>query len=154
PDSPSVTDVDIYLREFLMDGRVIDIPFWQRWLLINLVIVPTRAPQSAKAFQELWHREGGSPLKIYGMKTQELLQQTLGNDFQVELAMRYQNPSLQSVLSKFKDKGIEELVVIPLYPQYASASMGSTIEKVFEILKSWEVVPTVKVISQFFDHPL
>jgi len=154
PDSPSVPDVAKYLREFLMDGRVIDIPFWRRWLLINLVIVPTRSPQSAKAFQELWHKEGGSPLKMHGLRSAELLQNSLGNDFQVEFAMRYQNPSLKSVLLRFRDKGLNELIVIPLYPQFASASTGSTLEKVMDEMKRWETTPTLKIISQFSDHPL
>jgi protoporphyrin/coproporphyrin ferrochelatase len=155
PDSPSVPDVATYLREFLMDGRVIDVPFLQRWALINLIIVPTRAPQSAKAFQELWHIAGGSsPLKTHGLRSAELLQQALGNDYQVELAMRYQNPSLKSVLLKFKDKGFQKLVIIPLYPQYASASTGSTIEKVMEETKAWQVIPSLKIVSQFFEHPL
>jgi ferrochelatase len=153
PDSPSVPDVAKYLREFLMDERVIDIPFWRRWLLINLIIVPTRSPQSAKAFQELWHKEGGSPLKMHGLRSTELLQAALGNDFQVEFAMRYQNPNLKSVLASLKNKGFKELIVIPLYPQFASASTGSTLEKVIDDMKKWETTPTLKIISQFPDHP-
>lgn len=153
PDSPSVPDVRKYLREFLMDGRVIDIPFWKRWLLINLIIAPFRAPQSAKGYHELWTKDG-SPLKFYGQETEKLLQKALGDKYQVVLAMRYQNPSMASALAQFKDKGLEQIVVIPLYPQYASASTGSTIEKFFEEIKGWEVIPTVKVISQFFAHPM
>ncbi len=153
PDSPFVVDVRKYLREFLMDGRVIDIPWWRRWLLINLIIAPFRAPQSAKGYHELWTKQG-SPLKVYGEQSTILLQQALGPDFQVELAMRYQSPSIRTALDKFKGKGIGELIVIPLYPQYASASTGSTIEKVMEELKGWEVIPTIKIISQFLDHPL
>jgi protoporphyrin/coproporphyrin ferrochelatase len=151
PDSPSVPDVRKYLREFLMDGRVIDIPFWRRWLLINLIIAPFRAPQSAKGYHELWTKEG-SPLKVYGEQTAKLLQEALGVNFQVELGMRYQSPSIESVLKRFK--GVKELIVIPLYPQYASASTGSTQEEVMRLLKGSEVIPTVRFISQFCDHPL
>ena len=153
PDSPAVSDVRKYLREFLMDGRVIDIPFWRRFLLIHLIIAPFRAPQSAKGYQELWTKEG-SPLKVYGEKLQGLLQQDLGGEYQVALAMRYQSPSIASVLAQFKDKGLEQIITIPLYPQYASASTGSTIEKFMQEIKQWEVIPTIKVISQFFEHPL
>src|SRR5580692_5580040 len=98
PDSPSVGDVRKYLREFLMDRRVIDIPYWRRFLLINFIIAPFRAPESAKGYHELWTKEG-SPLKVYGHKLEKLLQETLGVDFQVKLAMRYQSPSIKSVLS-------------------------------------------------------
>ncbi len=153
PDSPSVGDVRKYLREFLMDRRVIDIPFWRRFLLINLIIAPFRAPVSAKAYQELWTPEG-SPLKVYGQKLEALLQQALGNGFDVKLAMRYQSPSIKSVLPHFKDKGFKQLIIIPLYPQYASSSSGSTMEEVMKVIKPWEVVPEIKLISQFFDHPL
>jgi protoporphyrin/coproporphyrin ferrochelatase len=153
PDSPSVPDVRKYLREFLMDGRVIDIPAFNRWFLINFVIAPFRAPQSAKGYHELWTKEG-SPLKVYGEKLCNLVQKTLGENYHVVLGMRYQNPSIHHALKEFKDKGFEKIIVVPLYPQYASASTGSTIEKVMDEMKSWEVVPTVKIISQFFEHPL
>jgi len=153
PDSPAVTDVRKYLREFLMDSRVIDIPFYKRWPLINFVIAPFRAPQSSKGYRELWMKEG-SPLKVYGEAVAKFLQQALGEEYQVVLAMRYQNPSIRSALNQMKGKGLDRIVVIPLYPQYASASTGSTIEKFMQEIKKWEVVPTVKVISQFLEHPL
>src|ERR1700733_7353053 len=149
PDSPSVADVRKYLREFLMDARVIDIPFWRRFLLIHFVIAPFRAPQSAKGYHELWTPEG-SPLKVHGQKFEGLLQQALGADFLVKLAMRYQSPSIRSVLSHFEGKGFKQLIVIPLYPQYASSSSGSTMEEVMKVVKGWEVVPEIKIISQFF----
>jgi len=153
PDSPSVSDVRKYLREFLMDRRVIDIPFWRRFLLINLIIAPFRAPQSAKGYQELWTAQG-SPLKVYGQKLEALLLKTLGPAFEVKLAMRYQSPGIKQVVAHFRDKGFKQLVVIPLYPQYASSSTGSTMEEVMDGIKGWEVIPEIKMISQFFDHPL
>lgn len=153
PDSPSVGDVRKYLREFLMDGRVIDIPYWRRFLLIHLIIAPFRAPQSAKAYHELWTAEG-SPLKIYGQKLEDLLQYSLGDAFSVKLAMRYQSPSIKDVLKNFENRGFKKLIIIPLYPQYASSSSGSTVEEVMRVIKSWEVIPEIKIVSQFFDHPL
>jgi len=153
PDSPSVANVRKYLREFLMDKRVIDIPFWRRFLLINFIIAPFRAPQSAKGYRELWMPQG-SPLKVYGQGLEVLLQIALGNDFEVKLAMRYQSPSIKSVLSQFKDKGFKQLIMVPLYPQYASSSSGSTMEEVMNVLKGWEVIPQIKMVSQFFDHLL
>ncbi|MBF0503527.1 MAG: ferrochelatase [Candidatus Omnitrophica bacterium] len=153
PDSPSIADVRKYLREFLMDARVMDIPFWSRFLLVHLVIAPFRAPQSAKAYRMLWTPQG-SPLKFYGNEVQKLLQQALGEGFQVELAMRYQNPGIKDVLSRLKTTALKSLTVIPLYPQYAGASSGSTIQEVMKEIKKWEVIPDLKLISRFFDDPL
>ncbi len=85
PDSPSTSDVRKYLREFLMDERVIDIPFWKRWLLVQLIIAPFRAPKSAKVYGELW-QERGSPLMFYGTDLRNLLQEALGNQYKVVLA--------------------------------------------------------------------
>lgn len=153
PDSPAVGDVRRYLREFLLDGRVIDIPFWRRWLLVNLIIAPFRAVSSAKAYHELWTPEG-SPLKVYGERITGLLQQSLGSDYKVVLGMRYQSPDIRSALEHFRNKGFSEIIVIPLYPQYASASTGSTAEKVMEEMKDWEVVPSVRIVNQFLEHPL
>jgi len=154
PDSPSVVDVRKYLCEFLMDARVIGIPFWRRFLLVHLIIVPFRVLKSAQAYRELWKQEQGFPLKIYGQEVQKLLQQALGEGFQVELAMRYQNPGIREVLSRFKDRNLKSLIVIPLYPQYACATSVSTLEAVMKEIKEWEVIPQVVVINQFFDHPL
>jgi protoporphyrin/coproporphyrin ferrochelatase len=153
PDSPSVSDVRKYLREFLMDGRVIDVPWLQRFFLINFIIAPFRAPASAKLYKELWTQDG-SPLKVYGLHLRKLLAQMLGPDYHVAFAMRYQRPSIKAVMDQLKGQALSELIVIPLYPQYASASTGSTIERVMEEIKRWEVVPTVKVVSQFHEHPL
>jgi len=153
PDSPSLADVRKYLREFLMDARVISIPFWLRFLLVHSIIVPFRAFKSAKGYRQLWTPQG-SPLKVYGQEVQKLLQQALGEGFQVELAMRYQNPSIREVLFHFKDKNLKKLIVIPLYPQYACATSASSVEEVMKEIKKWEVVPQLKVVKQFYDHPL
>src|SRR4051812_40254093 len=153
PDSPSVGDVRKYLREFLMDKRVIDIPVINRFFLINGIIAPFRAPKSAKIYKELWE-ERGSPLLFYGLDLKKLLQQSLGNDYLVSFGMRYQNPSLLSAMDELKNKGLEKIIVIPLFPQYASASTGSAIENVMDIIKTWEVIPEMKIISNFADHPL
>lgn len=151
PDSPSVKDVRRYLFEFLNDPRVIDIPTIVRFFLVNLIIVPFRAPKSAKIYKQLW-TEKGSPILIYGKSVKEKLQQSLGKGFDVELAMRYKNPSLESVLERMCKKNYEKIVVIPLFPQYASASTGSVQEKVMKIISRWWVIPEIKFISQFYDN--
>jgi len=149
PDSPSVKDVRRYLREFLNDPRVIDIPAIARFFLMNFVIVPFRAPKSAKIYKELW-TEDGSPILFYGRSVQKKLQQVLGNNFEVELAMRYQNPGLDEVLAQMEKKNYEKIIVVPLFPQYASATTGSIIEKVMKIISKWFIIPEIKIISQFY----
>jgi ferrochelatase len=153
PDSTKTSDVRKYLREFLMDWRVIDIPFLNRWMLINFIIAPFRAPKSAHEYKKLWE-EKGSPLLFHGIELQKLVQEALGPDYVVGFGMRYQNPSIEKAVEIFKDKGIEKLIVLPLYPQYASASTGSSIEEVMKVIGQWQVIPELKIISNFCDHPL
>jgi len=151
PNSPSVKDVRIYLREFLMDKYVIDLPYLTRWFLVNVIIAVFRAPKSAKIYQQLWTDEG-SPLLVYGKKVRSLLQQEIGDNINVYLAMRYQNPSIKNVLKEVKKEGITDLVVIPLYPQYASSSTKSSIEKVKEELKKANYELNVKFIENFLTN--
>jgi ferrochelatase len=153
PDSPSIPDVRKYLQEFLMDRRVIDIPLVNRFFLINGIIAPFRAPKSAKVYKELW-TERGSPLLFYGLDLKKLVQESLGSDYLVSFGMRYQNPTLESAIDELKDKGLDKIVILPLFPQYASASTGSAVEKALDIIKNWEVIPELKIIANFADHPL
>src|SRR5687767_10209930 len=108
PDSPAVADVRKYLDEFLMDPRVIDINPISRALLIKGIIVPFRGPKSAKSYKAIWN-EHGSPLLYYSRRSAELLQEKLGKEFHVELAMRYQSPSIDSALKSFFDKKIFDI---------------------------------------------
>ncbi|RZT93299.1 ferrochelatase [Ancylomarina subtilis] len=152
PKSPNVKDVRSYLKEFLNDKRVIDIPWLLRKILVNLIIIPFRAKSSSKIYKKLWTSEG-SPLLIYGESVKSKLQAQLGDNYQVELAMRYNEPSLPKVLGKIKNEMPERLIIFPMYPQYASSSTGSTIERVMELMKPWEVIPEVNIINQFFEDP-
>ena len=152
PDSPNTPDVRKYLRQFLMDGRVIDFPFIARWPLVNLIIAPFRAPKSAKIYKELWTPEG-SPLKVYGFAVEKLLQEALGSDFVVKLAMRYQSPSIEAGLDEFKKMGFSKIVVVPFFPQYASASTGSVYEEVMRLLTKWQVMPELRFVNNFMNHP-
>lgn len=152
PDSPSTGDVRRYLREFLTDGRVIDIPSLKRFLLVNLIIAPFRAPRSAASYREIWDPEKGSPLLYYSIRQQELLQEKLGDDYHIELAMRYQNPSIASALEKLRQVPVGSIHVIPLFPQYASASTGSVHQKVMEIVSRWQIVPDISFLNSFHDH--
>jgi len=152
PDSPHPKDVYRYLVEFLTDERVIDIPWLQRQLLVRGIIIPSRYKQSAHSYQQIWTSDG-SPLMVYSKKVCHALQNTLGNNFHVELAMRYQNPSLEKGLMNTLTKNIRHLIILPLFPQYASASTGSVYQKCMEILKKQNNLPKITFIDSFADHP-
>ena len=155
PDSPKTKDVRRYLTEFLNDPRVIDINPIGRALLVNGIIVPFRAPKSAKIYKELWDMwDGESPLLTFGEKLKTEIQKAFeGKNITVELAMRYQNPSLNSVLSRMEKVGYDQIIILPLFPHYASASTGSAVEKTLQLIKKWWVIPDLKIVSSFFDHP-
>jgi ferrochelatase len=152
PNSPSVADVRKYLREFLMDGRVIDINPIGRFFLVNGIIAPFRAPKSAKTYKELWTPKG-SPLMFYGVELADLLQKALGEDYVVALGMRYQNPSIESALEKLKSQAIHKIIVLPLFPQYASATTGSVHQEVMRIVSKWQLIPQLVMIDSYPNHP-
>jgi len=151
PDSPSVSDVRSYLSQFLNDPRVIDIPWLLRKILVNLIIVPFRAPKSAKIYKELW-TEQGSPIITHGESVKHLLQEKLGVEYNVELAMRYKNPSVPSVLEKIRKTNPNKIIILPLFPHYASASTGSALQEVMDVIRKWWVIPELSFISQYWDH--
>ncbi|MCZ8021062.1 MAG: ferrochelatase [Cyclobacteriaceae bacterium] len=153
PDSPSVSDVRSYLSQFLNDPRVIDIPWLLRKILVNGIIVPFRAPKSAKVYKELW-TENGSPLLFHSKNVKNLLQKELAEEYEVFLAMRYKNPSIPDVLEEMRWKNFDKIIVVPMFPQYASASTGSALEEVMRELCKWWVIPEIRMISQYYNHPL
>ncbi len=150
PDNSTVPAVRKYLSEFLNDPRVIDIPYILRKFLVNIIIVPFRAPKSAKIYQQMW-TDKGSPLLIYSESVKEKLQDKLGDNYRVELAMRYQNPGMDSVLGRMKIDNYKKIIIIPLFPQYASASTGSAIDKALKIIRKWWVIPELSIVNQFYD---
>jgi protoporphyrin/coproporphyrin ferrochelatase len=152
PDAPTVPAVRKYLREFLMDGRVIDIPVVLRFILVQGIIAPFRAPKSTKIYKEVWLKEG-SPLKIYGYELAHKLQDLMGTDYVVKLAMRYQSPSIAPAIREFIDEQVDKIVVVPLFPQYASASSGSVIEKVMSELSKYQTIPETSFVGPFHSHP-
>lgn len=151
PDNPTTADVRRYLTEFLMDPRVMDIPYWGRTFLVKGAIVPKRAPLSAATYRTIWDEQKGSPLMYYSELQRELLQKELGDDYHVELAMRYQNPSIASALKKMERMRFESIRIIPLFPQYASATTGSVIDKVMEQMRTWQYFPQVTFVSNYCD---
>lgn len=151
PDSPRTPDVRRYLRQFLMDPRVIDIPAWRRWLIVNLLILPFRPRSSAEAYRKIW-TEAGSPLLLYSQELTRRVQARLGPEIEVELGMRYGRPAIGEAMGNLRRRGVHRLIVFPLYPQYSSAATGSSLEAVFkEAARLWNV-PSLQVIPPFYDH--
>jgi ferrochelatase len=152
PDSPEPRDVGRYLRQFLMDDRVIDVPAWRRWLLVNLLIVPFRTKHSSAAYRLVW-TDRGSPLLFHSRDLQHKVQQILGPSVTVELGMRYGTPSIESAMQRLTDAGVDRIAVVPLYPQYSSAANGSSIQRVNESVSGNWNTPHLQFIPPFFDHP-
>ncbi|MGE4586405.1 MAG: ferrochelatase [Mangrovibacterium sp.] len=153
PDEPTISSVRRYLYSFLNDRRVIDLPLILHKLLVNLIIVPFRAPKSVRLYKLLWTPEG-SPLKVFSEKSRQALQEVLGAEYTVFMAMRYANPSLKQVLHQIRDGRFSRLVVLPLFPQYASSTTGTAAGYVLRELSRWTVIPEVRLVGPFYDHPL
>jgi protoporphyrin/coproporphyrin ferrochelatase len=153
PEAPTLLAVARYLSEFLTDRRVIDLPFLKRQLLVHGVIIPSRLRISTQMYRSIWTEEG-SPLMVHSKKVKELLQERLGASYSVELAMRYQTPAIGPAIEKLLAKQPDELVVLPLFPQYASATTGSIFEAVSQALSKTDTFPKLTFIDQFHAHPL
>ena len=151
PDEPSRGAVYKYLKQFLLDPRVIDIPWLPRNLLVRGIIAPFRSGASSKIYKKLW-TEDGSPIKIYGYTLQQEVQKVLGEGYVVELGMRYQSPSIDSALKKLKAAFVDEIIVLPLFPHYASASTGSAMEEVMRLLCKEQLILPLKMINSFHDN--
>lgn len=152
PDDPSTGAVRRYLRQFLMDGRVIDIPAWQRFLLVNLIIAPLRAPRSAHAYQKVW-TDRGSPLVVHARDLAEALRLRLGPEVRVAIGMAVGNPSIQAGLEGLIGEGCDRVLVVPLFPHDASATWGGAAELAMRAAgERWEV-PAISVLPPFWDDP-
>lgn len=153
PNSPSVKDVRRYLKEFLSDPRVVDLPTIIRWLLLNFFILPTRPPKTAAAYQSIWKDPlSPAPLLQNMQAMSTALQSKLGDTFHVQIGMRYGNPGISVALDTLA-KNCDPIHVLPMFPQYASASTGSAIEVVLSNLRNYQNIPGLHLIPSFFEHP-
>lgn len=151
PSAPTSREIRRYLKEFLSDKRVLTMPALMRWLIVNLFILPFRPHTIRHKYRSIWSA-AGFPLIVHGKKLEQALTSALGESYQVILAMRYGSPAIQHALERFRTSGIKKLLVLPLFPQYSSATSGSTIESVLESIKSWESFPELIVIPSFYTH--
>ena len=151
PDDPFVPAVRRYLGEFLNDPRVIDLPTVWRWLLLNLIILPFRPSKSAHAYQQIWTPEG-SPLLINSKKQVEALRSAMPG-VEVELAMSYGKPSMPDALAALRARGVTHITLVPMYPQYASATTGGTVEAWHKLLGLQIEPPATSVLPAFHELP-
>lgn len=153
PQAATAAALRPYLREFLSDPRVIELPKWQWWPILHGIVLRVRPAKSAQLYASVWTPEGPPLLRI--SRTQaDALTVRLGDSASVKLAMRYGEPSLGKVLREFQDAGINRLVVLPLYPQYAGATVGSTFDAVVREIGGWRWIPELHFINSYHDHPL
>ena len=151
PKSPRPSDVYKYLIEFLTDERVIDFGWLKRQLLVRGIIVPLRFRQSAKLYQEIWTKEG-SPLLVHSRDLQQKIQDQLSSNYVVELAMRYQQPSIDEALQRLQNSLVSQIIVLPLFPQYASATTGSVHKKIMQSVMDWPYIPKLTFINNFASY--
>ena len=156
PDSTNWFDIRRYLKEFLSDKRVIEVNpiLWQ--IILNLIILTFRPSKTAKAYKEIWMKEEDmSPLLYYTEKQAQKLAQSLASeDLILDFAMRYGNPSIKSKIFKLKEQGCENLVILPLYPQYAAATTATVCDEVYRTLMNMRWQPSLKIIPHYESEPL
>ncbi|MEM8867717.1 MAG: ferrochelatase [Verrucomicrobiota bacterium] len=150
PDSTEVSDVRRYLREFLMDERVLDAPFPIRWFVVNCLILPTRPRESAEAYESIWQDEG-SPLIITSKIQQAALAEKV--DVPVELGMRYGNPTTESVLLSLIEQGVDDLFIIPMYPHYAMSSYETAVVSVMSSIREHKPDMKTTLLPPFYQDP-
>jgi ferrochelatase len=152
PDAPESGPVRRYLREFLSDPRVVDIHPVGRWLLLNLIILPLRPAKSAEAYRKIWTKEG-SPLLVYSRALTAAVAERLQGQYEVELGMRYGNPSIPDAIARLRARGVSDFTVLPLYPQEAASSSASSLARTYEVMgQGWDV-PNVRAVPAFHSHP-
>ena len=150
PDSTETKDVRNYLDEFLMDGRVIDLPKWFRTFLVKGIILNTRPKKSAEAYRKIWWEEG-SPLIVLSERLQKKIQKKVA--VPVALAMRYGNPSIKAGLQELADQGVDDVMLIPLYPQFAMATTETILVLAEELRKEFFPKMEFTSLPPFYDHP-
>ncbi|MEE8364571.1 MAG: ferrochelatase [Gammaproteobacteria bacterium] len=152
PDTLSKASVKRFLKQFLSDPRVVDIPRIPWWLILNFIILPFRSPKSLRAYQRIW-TDDGSPLLAYSRKQQSALQQKLGDEAQVALAMRYGNPAFDTVVDELLASDVNNLVVLPLYPQNSATTTATTYHHLARTLAPRRDLPSVHFIDNYHEHP-
>ena len=150
PDDPGYLSVFKYLRQFLMDPKVITVPYILRFILVSIIIVPFRAFSSGKIYKKIW-TENGSPLIVNTSALAHKVSKKVPH-IEVEFAMRYQSPSIEDKLKKLISQNLDEIIILPLFPQYSTATTGSVFDEISRVLKKQSVTPSIKFINQFYEQ--
>ena len=156
PSAPTSKAVRAYLKEFLSDPRVVEIPRIIWWCILNGIILPIRSSASAKKYASIWLSKLGSPLMHYSRLQAKELGEKFANEGHavlVDLAMRYGQPSTQVVLESLKAQGMERLLLLPLYPQYSATTTASSFDEVFRVLSTWRDQPELRSVKHYHDNP-
>jgi protoporphyrin/coproporphyrin ferrochelatase len=153
PASTSVPDVREYLRQFLGDARVVDLNPWIKWFVLNVFILPSRPRESAEAYASIWDADRGSPLLYHTEDLAGKLQARVGDGFDVQVGMQYCEPNVYTAMENFRARGVDRIIVVPQYPQYASSSTGAAIEIVYRAAAKVYSTPYLHTVPAFFDHP-
>ncbi len=154
PDAPRPKEVKRYLKQFLSDQRVIEANRFLWFLILRGIILPIRSKKSAKAYQKVWFNQiNQSPLIYYTAKQAEQLAAVVQEDYIVDYAMRYGNPSIESALNNLQAQGATTIKVLPLYPQYSATTTASVYDTVYQVIQQWRWQPTIQGIAPYYDHP-
>ena len=151
PDAPRPTELRRYLKEFLSDPRVVELPRLLWWMILNLIILRIRPRRSAKLYQSVW-TDSGSPLMVYSQQQVKAVKQRLAEkygDIPVVLGMRYGNPSMAAAVKELTDQNVRDIIVLPLYPQYAGATTGSTFDAIAKTFTQLRWVPELQFINGY-----
>lgn len=157
PDAPTTAAVRRYLKEFLWDPRVVNLPRFLWWMVLHLLVLPFRPQKSAKAYKKIWQKKG-SPLRFLTQQlakkvSEQFVKPMDGKQYSINCVMRYGQPSLAKQLAQYKKKPINELIVIPLYPQYSSTTTASVYDEVFKHITQWRHIPNIRVVSDYHQYP-
>jgi ferrochelatase len=157
PDAPTAPALRRYLKQFLGDPRVVEIPRPIWWLILNGIILNTRPAKSAAKYAKVWLEDGGSPLRYWTEQQAKLLAQTLSKDghepVEVAWGMRYGKPSIESAILELRAKGCDRLLFFPMYPQYAASTTASSIDAIADTFRRLRNVPGLRTVRNFHDHP-
>lgn len=156
PASPTPKDVRVFLREFLSDTRVVELPKWLWFFILNGIVLLVRPKKSAKAYKKIWLEGKGSPLTYYSEQLAKRVQEAVSLIFEepvnVKLAMRYGEPSIQSILSEWQEVGVERVLVLPLYPQYSATTTATVVDEVGRVLRAQRNQLEVRFIKDYYDE--
>jgi len=152
PDAPTTGALRRYLRQFLGDPRVIEVPRWKWWFILNFFVLPFRPSRSAAKYQNIWDDKTGSPL-LHWTRLQTTMLQKLLPGVPVRFGMQIGNPSLDDAVHALIADGIERLIVLPMYPQYSATTTASAMDALFKALMKERRIPALRVVPPYYDHP-